>query len=141
MVRPAHSVQPSSSEGESSMNRSVSGFVWSVLLLIVVTTALPSFGQVQNASLTGLVTDPTGAVIPGATVSLKNAGTNAVYTQETDESGYYLFPSLSIGAYTIMVEMPGFKRSVQDGVVLQVSQRGRNDVRLEVGGASEEVQV
>src|SRR5262245_61143157 len=123
------------------MKRSVSDFAWTVLLLILMTTALPSFGQVQNASLTGLVTDPTGAVIPGATVTLRNVGTNALYGQQTDESGYYLFPSLPIGAYNIAVEMPGFKRYVQERVVLQVSQRGRNDVRLEVGGATEEVQV
>src|SRR5262249_34903462 len=89
----------------------------------------------------GLITDPSGAVIAGATVSAKNTGTNGVYTRQTDESGYYLFPSLPIGAYTIAVEMPGFKKSVQEGVVLQVSQRARNDVRLEVGAFAEEVQV
>src|SRR5262245_50705155 len=100
-----------------------------------------SFAQVQNASLTGLVTDSSGAVIEGATVSVKNRATNLVYGQQTDSSGYYLFPSLPIGTYTVTVEMAGFRKSVQDDVLLQTGQRGRNDVRLQVGGVTDEVQV
>src|SRR5215470_5064830 len=114
---------------------------WVVIGLIATLAARPCLGQVENASLTGLVTDPSGAVIAGATVAVKNTATNSSYTQQTDVTGYYFFPSLPIGSYRISVEMPGFKKAVQEGVILQTSQRGRNDVRLEVGGITEEVRV
>jgi hypothetical protein len=96
--------------------------------------------QVQNASLTGLVADPTSAIVRGATVTVKSAATNATYTQQTDASGYYLFPSLPIGSYTVTVELPGFKKVVRD-VTLEVGQRSRNDFTLEVGGVTEVVEV
>ena len=113
------------------------------LILGVVCTGIVDmcFGQVQNASLTGLVTDPSGSVVPGATVTIKNVATNSTQSQQTDASGYYVFPSLPIGTYTITVEITGFKKAVQEGLTLQTSQRGRNDVRLEVGGVSEVVEV
>src|SRR5262245_27347275 len=97
--------------------------------------------QVQNASLTGLITDPTGAVIADAMVAAKNVATNIEYSQKTDASGYYLFPSLPIGTYSLSVEAAGFKKALHGGVVLQVGERGREDVKLEIGGITELVEV
>src|SRR5215510_1194510 len=102
--------------------RIVHAFV--VIGLISTLSVLPCLGQVENASLTGLVTDPSGAVIAGATVAVKNTATNSSYTQQTDVTGYYFFPSLPIGSYRISVEMPGFKKAIQEGVTLQTGQRG-----------------
>src|SRR5215510_6513014 len=78
--------------------------------LIFIALSAPSMAQVQNASLTGLVADPSGAVVRTAMVTIKNSATNVTFTQETDASGYYFFPALPIGAYTVSVEMAGFKK-------------------------------
>src|SRR5262245_18910460 len=115
-------------------------FTVAVIGLLVVMSG-SALGQVQNASLTGLVTDPSAAVISGATVTIKNTATNVAYTQKTEQSGYYLFPSLPVGAYTVSVEMAGFKKAVHNGVVLEVGQSARNDFTLEVGGVTEVVEV
>jgi outer membrane receptor protein involved in Fe transport len=109
--------------------------------LVCAGLAIPAAAQVQNASLTGLVTDPSGAVVAGAAVTAKNKGTNVETTQRTDLSGYYLFPSLPIGVYTVTVELAGFKKAVHDGVILEVGQRRRDDISLEVGVVTEVVEV
>jgi outer membrane receptor protein involved in Fe transport len=101
----------------------------------------PALSQVQNASLTGLVTDPTGAVINGVEVTIKNVATNVTYSRTTDQSGYYLFPSLPVGSYTISAETPGFKKAVHNGVILEVGQSARSDFNLEVGGITEVIEV
>src|SRR5262245_10336126 len=108
--------------------------------LICIALSAPSMAQVQNASLTGLVADPSGAVVRSAMVTIKNSATNVTFTQETDASGYYFFPALPIGAYTVSVEMAGFKKAVHN-IVLEVGQRGRDDFHLEVGGITETVEV
>ncbi len=110
-------------------------------ILIAVLLAIPAWAQVQNASLTGLVTDPSGAVVVGASVTAKNKATNVSYDTKTDASGYYLFPSLPIGGYTVSVEMTGFKKALQDNVQLEVAERGRSDFRLEVGTVTQVVEV
>src|SRR5215471_8914170 len=109
--------------------------------LICFVLSAPSLTQVQNASLTGLVADPSRAVVRSAMVTIKNGATNVAMTQETDASGYYFFPALPIGSYSVSVEMAGFKKSVHNEVVLEVGQRGRDDFHLEVGGVSEIVEV
>src|SRR5215813_3847093 len=108
--------------------------------LIFIALSAPSMAQVQNASLTGLVADPSGAVVRSAMVTIKNSATNVTFTQETDASGYYFFPALPIGAYTVSVEMAGFKKAVHN-TILEVGQRGRDDFHLEVGGITETVEV
>src|SRR5215470_13351271 len=116
--------------------------LWTVVVILLISTmAATSLAQVQNASLTGLVSDPSGAVINGASVTIRNNATNVTYIQKTDQSGYYLFPSLPIGAYTASVEFPGFKKAVQNQLVLEVGQSARTDFTLEVGGATEVVEV
>jgi Carboxypeptidase regulatory-like domain len=85
--------------------RSIAVVIW-----LISGIAGTSFAQVRNASLTGLVSDPSGAVINGASVTIRNRATNVAYIQKTDQSGYYLFPSLPIGPYTAAVEFSGFKR-------------------------------
>ncbi len=95
----------------------------------------------QNASLTGLVTDRSGAVVSGASVTCKDKATNVEYKATTGDSGYYLFPALPLGAYTVAVEMKGFKKAIHDDVVLEVGQRARNDFSLQVGEVTQVVEV
>jgi outer membrane receptor protein involved in Fe transport len=110
-------------------------------LLLSLGSALPVRSQVQNASLTGLVTDPSGGVVAGAAVSAKNKATNVERRSSTDASGYYLFPGLAIGSYTVSVEAQGFKKAVHDDVPLAVGERARNDFSLEVGQVTQVVEV
>lgn len=97
--------------------------------------------QVHTASLTGLVTDPAGAVVSAARVKARNKATNVEWETMTDASGYYTFASLPIGTYTITVEAQGFKKSLRDNVILEVAQKARIDFALEVGAVAETVVV
>ena len=97
--------------------------------------------QVQNASLTGVVIDPSGAVVANATVTAVNQATNVSQQTTTGSAGYYLFPSLPIGNYTVSAEAPGFKKAVHDGIQLEIGERARNDFRLDLGAQTQVVQV
>jgi hypothetical protein len=91
--------------------------------------------------LTGTVTDPQGAPIPGAAVVAKNVGTNIETKTNTNETGLYVIPLLNIGTYTVSASATGFKTSVRPAVALSISERRQLDFRMEVGGVSEEVTV
>jgi hypothetical protein len=100
-----------------------------------------ALGQTTRATLTGTVTDPNGAVVPGATVSVTNVATNIVTTTHTNENGIYTFTALQPGEYNVEAELSGFKRNVQTGIVLQIAAASRLDIPLEVGAVTEEVRV
>ena len=95
-----------------------------------------TFGEV-----TGRVTDPSGAVIPGAAVNLTNVNTNAVRNVVTTEAGSYTFPSVAPGLYRMRTELAGFKAAVSEPFEVQVQQVVRLDVVLQVGQLSETVEV
>ncbi|MCA1850273.1 MAG: carboxypeptidase-like regulatory domain-containing protein, partial [Acidobacteria bacterium] len=97
--------------------------------------------QVNTASLTGLVTDAAGAVIANASVMAKNKATSVESWATTDSSGYYTFASLPVGAYTVTVEVEGFKKAVHENINLEVGQKARIDFPLEVGAVSETIVV
>jgi len=109
----------------------------SCLTLLCISLAVPVSAQVNNASLTGLVTDSAGAVVPNASVTVKNKATDLESVATTDSSGYYTFASLPVGAYTVTIELPGFKKAVHENINLEVGQKARIDTRLEVGTVSE----
>ena len=111
------------------------------LLLICACLAAEASAQVNNASVTGLVTDTTGAVVPSASVTLRNKATNVETTSTTDSSGYYNFASVPVGAYDVTVERQGFKRIVLSDIKLEVAQKARVDATLEVGAVSETITV
>lgn len=115
--------------------------VTACLLLLCACLTLNTFAQVNSASVTGLVTDTTGAVVPNASVTLKNRATNVETTATTDSSGYYTFASVPVGAYTVTFERQGFKRVVLDEVKLDVGQKARVDAAFEVGAVTETVTV
>lgn len=113
----------------------------SFLVLAWLVPAAHGWCQVQNASLTGLVSDPSGAVVAGATVTASDNATHLAYQTKTDSSGYYLLGGLNIGTYTVTVEMKGFKKAIHDNVVLDIGERGRNDFQLTLGEVSQVVEV
>ena len=113
-------------------------------VLVVVVVAVFSvcglyaqtFGEVS-----GHVTDASGALIPGASLTLTNVNTNATRNVLTTESGAYTFPSVPPGPYRLKTELPGFKTVLSERFELQVQQALRLDVVLQVGQVSETVEV
>src|SRR4030095_14627010 len=95
-------------------------------------------GQTVSTEILGLVTDPTGAVIPGATVTVKRVATGDVRTVTTNATGNYIVPLLDVGEYEVTCAAPGFKTDVRQGVVLQLQQKARVDFQM-VGGAQSEI--
>ncbi|HEV8430434.1 MAG TPA: TonB-dependent receptor [Pyrinomonadaceae bacterium] len=94
-----------------------------------------------NATLTGSVTDPNGAVVAGATVKATNIGTNIAYDTQTTDAGLYRFPTLPVGIYKVNVEAAGFKSTQIENVTLTVAQNVTQDIKLEIGVATETVTV
>lgn len=91
--------------------------------------------------MTGTVRDPSGAVVPKATVTVTNIQTNISVKTETDEAGFYTLPSLRPGEYSVTAESAGFSKVVRTGVTLQVAQVARIDVALQSGAVTETVEV
>ena len=108
--------------------------------LAAIVLATPSFAQ-STATLAGTVTDPTGAVLPGASITVHNNGTGADRTVVSDKSGQYVVPSLSPGDYTVTLSAAGFGSKTVKGYVLQVDQKANLDVPLGLASAGETVQV
>ena len=114
-----------------------------LLLAMVISLGLAAtqaYGQ-GNATLTGAVTDPNGAVVAGATVKATNMATNISVDAQTTDGGLYRFPILPVGTYQISVEASGFKAARVENVTLTVGQTVTRDIKLEVGVATETVTV
>jgi len=113
----------------------------SVILTFLLLASVPAFGQGTRGSLRGLVADPNGAAINGATVTLKQVGTNEEFKATTDSQGAFVFPSLPPGKYSATVEASGFKRTELTEVIIEVNQQAKVDISLEVGAVTEQVTV
>ena len=102
---------------------------------------MPVWAQYTTARLSGIVSDPSGAVVAGATITVQEVGTG--YTQSTNSTsaGQYLFPSLPVGTYQITVSMAGYTSYVQKGIVLSLGQAAAQDVQLRVGRVEQQVVV
>jgi hypothetical protein len=96
--------------------------------------------QVTTADIVGRVTDTTGAVLPGATVTVEHQGTHDVRSVPSNETGDYVFNLLPIGVYTVRVELPGFSRQ-NTSVTLSAGDRVRVDAKLQLGQVQENVTV
>ena len=101
------------------------------LLMIMLSGTRPALAQQRaSAGIYGSVTDSQGAVVPGATVTLLHVTTNQERTATTSQDGEYLFPLLPVGEYRVSVEQSGFKKYTQTGLLLQVNDNVKVDVRL-----------
>ena len=85
-----------------------------------------AFAQQETATVTGLVRDESGAIVPKAVVIVTNVHTNISVKTETDEAGAYVIPSLRPGEYSVTVESSGFRKFVRTGITLQVAQVARD---------------
>src|SRR5215212_10047612 len=111
-----------------------------VTALMMVGIAASAAAQVTTGTFVGTVHDQNG-IVAGATVTVREVNRGTSNTYVTDETGSYTAPFLSPGTYTIEVSVPGFRKWVREGVVLQVKQRARVDVTLEIGGIQETTNV
>src|SRR5437870_9087311 len=110
-------------------------------VICVFVFSLTAFGQTDRGTITGTVSDATGAVIPGAAIEAKNVATGAVYQAGSSETGNYTLAQLPAGTYELSATLPGFRRYVRAGVIVSVATVLRIDVTLEVGATGESVTV
>ncbi len=115
--------------------------VFALASLFVLLGAVPLAAQEVRASITGIVTDSTGAAVAGATVTITSAESNIAVETRTNASGNYTTPFLNPGRYRLTVQFAGFKQYVRENIVLQTQDRARVDVPLTIGEVSESVTV
>ncbi|HWN08878.1 MAG TPA: carboxypeptidase-like regulatory domain-containing protein [Pyrinomonadaceae bacterium] len=111
-----------------------------VVLVVFVCASYSVLGQ-TTGSISGVVTDEKQAVIPNATVTVRNTETNLSRTTQTDNDGNYRFGNLPVGSYEVTVETAGFSKHVQSGITLLLNQAAVIDVTVKAGGLQEVVNV
>src|SRR5690349_19286945 len=99
------------------------------------------YAQLGTGTISGTVFDQTGAVLPGAKITVTNTGTSFTRQTISSETGDYSLSGLQPGTYELAVELSGFSRFVRSGLTLQVDQNARIDARLKVGASTENVLV
>jgi hypothetical protein len=117
---------------------------WQSLLLASLLLALgDSVGLAQTnlGSITGIITDPQGAIVPDAAVTATNVATGLRTSTKSNSAGIYLLTSLPLGTYTVSVEHTGFGKYIRQGITLDAGQRLGLDIALKVGGVQETVSV
>ena len=114
-------------------------FKRSLLVPLFVMASAAAFAQ--TGTVLGTVTDPTGSVVPGATITITNTGTNAKRVLQTNTAGSYIAPELPIGPYSVKAEATGFKTYERTGITLDSNDTVRVDAALQVGQVTENVTV
>ena len=94
-----------------------------------------------GGSISGTVKDATGGVIPGAMITVTNAGIRTEFKTVTDARGYFSFPNLAVGRYDLAIEATGFKPQKKNGLVIDVNTALEVNATLEVGDITQEVSV
>jgi hypothetical protein len=112
-----------------------------IILVFVLLAAVSLSAQTFRGTILGTVTDPQGAVLAGATVTVKNVGTGLERTTNTSADGSYSLPELPIGTYTVTVTQTGFQTAVTTGVVVDVAVERRVDAAMKTGQVSTRVEV
>jgi hypothetical protein len=102
---------------------------------------MPALAQRDMGTILGTVTDATGAIVPGAQITITEDATGITNVVQTDASGNYIRPLLKPGSYTVSVESSGFKKGVQTGIVLASASRVQANFNLELGQVTETIEV
>ncbi|HLK51614.1 MAG TPA: TonB-dependent receptor [Bryobacteraceae bacterium] len=111
------------------------------ILVLIFCLAAASYAQVASATLSGTVMDQSGAVVNGASVTAAQPATGFSRAVTTDARGNYSFDQLAPGAYAITARKPGFRDYEASGLILELNQNARQDIRLSVGGEQERITV
>src|SRR5437667_11542286 len=106
-------------------------------LLAFVFGAQLALAQVNTATITGTVRDESGAVLPGAAVTVQNQDTGISRSLTTNETGRYTAPALGLGNYQVSVQLPGFQSQVRSGIALTVGREAVVDFSLGVGAVTQ----
>lgn len=116
---------------------------WAILYVFVFLLGLnaAAFAQTDQGTIVGTITDSSGAVVPGATVTLTSADTGLALTRQTDQSGIYTFSPVKIGNYSLNVTSAGFAQMRREGLHLDIQQRLQVNFSLKPGGTTEVVDV
>jgi len=112
-----------------------------VALALAMSSSVRVYAQVSGATMTGVVSDASGAVIPNAIVSIKNVATGETRALTTDSAGFYTAPNLLPGSYEITATAPGFSTAVRSGVTLTVGAQQLLNISMQVGQVSQKVEV
>ncbi len=115
--------------------------LWLAAIVIVSFVPASMFAQRTTANISGTVSDPSGAVVPGAKVLATETATNSPTPAITNQSGFYVITNLAPGNYELHVEQPGFQAFLQKGIVLVVDQSATINISLKVGSTSDQVTV
>jgi hypothetical protein len=121
------------------MRRSLAGIFLSSLFLLL--TPVMGLAQTERGAITGVVTDSTGAVVPGASVTITNLATKTSQTLTTNDQGLYEAPFLVPASYSVTANAPGFSTSVINEAILNVGQRLRLDLALKPGEVSARIDI
>lgn len=111
------------------------------ILCFTLPFSFVALAQRDLGSITGTVSDPQGAAVPNAKVTITNDATGVAYTLTTNEAGSYTQPTLNPGNYTVIVEAPGFQKAQQKGILVNPGQPTAVNLTLQVGEASQTVEV
>ena len=123
------------------MSLSVLGRVTAAIVSFVALATPLIFGQGGTATISGVVRDTSGALIPGVTITIKHVDSGLTRTVVSSETGNYIAPALPVGPYEVTAMIPGFKQQVRSGINLVVGQEAQVDLTLEVGANAETVTV
>ncbi len=128
--------------GSNALQRMGKRGIWALVLVLgLLAPGLKMWGQVDQGSIAGTISDSEGGVIPNAEVTITNIDTGFTLQDHTDGKGVYTFSPVKIGNYTVKATAPGFSTTQQDKVVVNVGERATIDVKLycrrgERGGGS-----
>ena len=110
-------------------------------VLVLVSFAATVWAQVDTGSITGTVTDPSGAVVTGATVTLTNEGTGAALTSVTGADGVYKFSPVRVGSYQVAATAQGFQTTTQPGVKVDIGSNVGLNFALKPGSQTQTIEV
>jgi hypothetical protein len=116
-------------------------FVWAALVLVLFSFPAGLTGQAGRSGITGTVADPSGAVVPNATITLKNEATNVEWSSISSATGVYVIRNLPPGSYTVTATASSFQRKVTEHVLADVDKVSTVDISLLVGAVTQEVTV
>src|SRR5437773_2865595 len=109
--------------------------------IIFLVSTVSAAAQGTTSRVLGVVTDQTGAIVPGATVTLTNEATGVSFNTTTTGAGTYAFEAIQVGTYSLTVELQGFKKFVSTGNAVNISEPTTINAKLEAGGIAEIVEV
>ena len=123
------------------MTRNLTGLRLGLFVVLVALFVVPAFAQLDTGTITGRITDPSGAVVAGAAVTVVQIEMNFEYPSQTNSEGLFRVGGLRPGPYRVTIVAAGFKKLVREGFELRIGDNMAVDAKLEIGGVAESVQV